>query len=147
MRRLHLAILFCLAAAPPARGTANLDCEIADKSVVGPIGAIMGTLPGLMQMEGAFEPRAAGVPEDFRKVTLSGENLPHSWVRGRDIRLHAYKEREKGAFGSFELVIEAKGTDETYRGGYELTVRFMPMEGAPEAKTITLKGRASCTLG
>ncbi|WP_036281282.1 hypothetical protein [Methylocystis sp. ATCC 49242] len=148
MRLVSAAIFLLAAGLSPACATANLVCEIADKSLNGHLGALMGTLPGLMQVKGEFEIVAKGVPEDFRKVRLTGENLPHSWAHGRELKLHAYMERDKGHFASFELVIDTKATSAgSYRGPYELKVSFTPGEGAGENRVITLRGKASCSLG
>lgn len=149
MRILPLAILFSVLAAAPARATANLDCEIEDKSLKGAIGALMGSLPGLLQVHGEFDVLVQGVPDDFHKVSLAGDNLPHSWVHGKDLKLHAYKEREGERFASFEFVVETKMTSDPnhYRGAYELKISFLPHKGAAESKTVTVRGRASCSLG
>jgi hypothetical protein len=149
MRRLLSAIFICPGAVAPAHATANLDCEIEDKSLKGVISALMGSLPGLLQVRGEFDILLKEVPEDFRKIELAGENLPHSWVHAKELKLHAYKERERERFASFELVIETKMTSDPnqYRGAYELKVSFLPNKGAAESKTVTVRGRASCSLG
>lgn len=149
MRILPLAILFSVFAGAPARATANLDCEIEDKSLKGAISALMGSLPGLLQVRSEFDILVAGIPDDFRKISLAGEDLPHSWVHGKELKLHAYKEREGERFASFELVVETKMTSDPnqYRGAYELKVSFLPRKGASESKTVTVRGRASCSLG
>ena len=148
MRFWLTAAFLILAAHSSARATEGIECEIDDKGLKGTLGAVQGSLPGLSQIAGEFEILAKGVPADFRKVKLTGENLPHSWFHGRDLKLQAYKEREKGLFASFELVIETRAAGEdSYRGGYELRISFMPDERASENKTITLKGKAVCSAG
>ncbi|KAF2992111.1 hypothetical protein OGR47_09655 [Methylocystis sp. MJC1] len=149
MRNLPWVTLFAILAAAPARATANLDCEIEDKSLKGVISALMGSLPGLLQVHGEFDVLVQGVPDDFRKIILASDNLPHSWVHGKDLKLHAYKEREGERFASFELVVETKMTSDPnrYRGVYELKVSFLLHKGAAESKTVTVRGRASCSLG
>lgn len=146
MRHWLTAALFIFAGLSPARATEAIECEIDDKGLKGTLSAVQGSLPGLTQIAGEFEILAKGVPEDFRKMKLTGENMPHSWFHGRDLKLHAYKEREKGLFASFELVIETRAAgEESYRGAYEATISFMPSDKAAENKTIRLKGKASCS--
>ena len=93
---------------------------------------------------------AKGIPADLSKLPLELEHLTQRWLYGKDLKLRLYHERPgAGLHGTLELIVEAKQAqrDETeFRGTYVLIVYHIPAEGA-DGKTITLRGRAACSVG
>jgi hypothetical protein len=134
----------------PALASASLACSAEDKAVRFSADAVVSRGLGeqVPQFSGQIELLVQGVPEDFRKLSLSLEHLTQRWLHGGEVKLRIYREREGEPHGSVELVIATRQSrkDETeYRGRYELAVTTVGQDLA--AKTLKARGRATCSFG
>lgn len=150
--RIALLTLLLLFGAGPALATSGLSCAFKDGNMAleaeGTISRGVGE--GFISFGGKLDVLAKNVPDDLRKVALELEHLTQRWLYAKDLKLRLYRERPgSGLHGYVELVVEAKQTprdEDQYRGTYALTVHHIPAEGA-DGKTITLRGRATCSVG
>jgi hypothetical protein len=145
-----LALCAALACVSPAVATGSLDCSIDDKTASAQIAAVFsyGLGSALSNVRGDLTLKVRGLPAGLPATTFEGEHLVHSWLRGRDIKLHFYRETEGDApHASIELVVETRGKSadaESYAGGYELIVSWVA-DG--ESKSKVFKGKATCGAG
>jgi hypothetical protein len=138
--------------APPAQATSSFECSIEDRSVT--FAARSSVSDGLGQAFVGFaanaDIRMPNVPEDMRKLDLSG-HLVHHWIEAGGLRLRFYWERSGGRpHASVELILETTGEPEGLElaGTYSLAVFTMdPPANAEGGKTITAQGKAACSLG
>jgi|GEM_PF-541852 len=149
MRFIALAAL--LASTQTAFATGGFTCSIDDKAADFEAAATVSRGLGeqIVNFKAELEVRASGTPADLRKLDLS-EHLTQKWYHGRDLKLRLYREREGDkAHGYVELVVQAqrkKGQDDSnYSGNYVLTVYDLPEGSGSEGKTITRRGRVSCS--
>jgi hypothetical protein len=138
----------------PALATGNLSCHFGDRNLKFGAEATFshGVGEGFVSFGGTLEVLAKGVPDDLRTLDLDLPHLTQRWLYARELKLRLHRERTGAApHGYVELVVEAKqagkGKDEIdYRGTYVLTVHHVPL-GEAEGKTLTLRGRAACSVG
>ncbi len=149
MRLIIAAALLTSTQAAFASG--SFSCSIDDKVANFEATAVVshGIGEQISNLRAALEVRVPGIPEDLRKLDLS-EHVTQKWYLGRDLKLRLYREREGDkAHGYVELVVQAyrnKGKDDTdYSGNYLLTVYVLPEGGGSDGKTITRRGRATCS--
>ena len=149
MRLFVIAAL--LASTQTAFATGGFSCSIDDKAVRFETMAVVshGLGEQIPQIKAELDIRAAGTPDDLRKLDLS-ESVTQKWYYDRDLKLRFYRKRDGDkTHGYVELVIQAKrkkGQDETsYRGDYVLTVFDLGSAGGSDGKTTTRRGRATCS--
>ena len=140
-----------LASTHVAFASGGFSCSIDDKAVNFEAGAVVSRGLGeqITNFKAEIDVRAPGTPDDLRKLDLS-EHLTQKWLHGRELKLRMYREREGDKpHGYVELVIQAqrkKNTDDTdYLGHYILTVYDLGTAGNSEGKTITRRGRVTCS--
>lgn len=142
------ALLICTHAAFASGG---FSCSINDKATNFEAMAAVSRGLGeqIINFKAELEVRVPGTPDDLRKLDLS-EHLTQKWYYDRDLKLRLYREREnEKPHGYVEIVIQARRTksddDSDYRGSYVLTVYDVPANGGSEGKTITRRGRVTCS--
>ena len=151
MRTALLALMLLLGAGP-ALATGSLSCSFNDRNLAFEAEATFsrGVGEGFVSFGGKIDVLAKGIPADLSKLPLELEHLTQRWLYGKDLKLRLYHERPgAGLHGTLELIVEAKQAqrDETeFRGTYVLILYHIPAEGA-DGKTITLRGRAACSVG
>lgn len=133
-----------------AHATGTLNCSIDDGRVAFEaqtafshgLGASFNNFQAVLELKGK------DVPPGLARIELDKDGLPHHWFRGRDLKLLVYYEPAEAPHRSVELVIEARGSgedNEAFAGRYVLVVTSVGSDG--EARTRTLKGRATCSAG
>ncbi len=152
MRKILLTLTTLLLGAAPVLATGGLSCTFKDRNVSFDAEATFsrGVGEGFVSFSSKLEVLAKAMPDDLRKLQLELEHLTQRWLYGKELKLRLYHERSgPGLHGYVEMVVETKQSakEETdYRGTYVLTAYHIPSEGA-DGKTITLRGRAACSLG
>lgn len=149
-----LGAFIAIICAQPARATATLACEIADKGVTFDAHAVVSHGVGevITQLKAEGGVALKGVPEHLRRLDFDSAHLTQSWLYRRDLRLRFYHEPgERMPLGSLELVIQARRAsdreEDAFRGTYELTVRSGPDNDSPEGKPLKARGKVTCTVG
>ncbi|MEJ1160718.1 hypothetical protein [Prosthecomicrobium sp. N25] len=146
------ALLLCIALLAPgaANATGSLDCSIEDRAVAFSLTAVFGHGLGspISNLQASLALKAKDAPAGPPEVSFGSEHLVHSWLRGREIRLHLYREPAEGERGpALELVIETRGSGsdaDSATGRYEMTASRV--ENGQE-KTRIYKGKARCGAG
>ena len=154
MRRLLVAFALSVLAIAPAHATASLSCSFGDANLALEVeGTISrGVGEGVMNFGGTLEikAQAAAIPENLRKTEFDLSHLTQRWLYGTEVKLRLYRERgENEPHGYVELIIETKRApraESSYRGSYLLIIYDVPVAQGAEAKTVTLRGRAACSV-
>jgi hypothetical protein len=153
MRVFPLLVALLILASVPAFATGSLSCSFADRNVKLEAEAAFshGVGEGFMNFGGTLEVLAKAAPEDLRKLDLTLEHLTQRWLYGKELKLRIYHERTGNApHGYVELIVQTRqhGREETdYRGSYVLNVYHLPDGSSSEGKTLTLRGKAACSVG
>lgn len=154
MRRLLFALALCVLAVAPAHATASLSCSFRDTTLALEVeGTISrGVGEGVVSFGGTLEilAKAAAIPDDLRKTEFDLSHLTQRWLYGSEVKLRLYRERgENEPHGYVEIIVETKRVpreESSYRGTYVLVIYDVPTAQGVEAKTVTLRGRASCSV-
>lgn len=154
MRRFLFAFALGLLAIAPAHATASLSCSFRDATLALEVeGTISrGVGEGVMNFGGTLEilAKAAAIPANLRKTEFDLSHLTQRWLYGTEVKLRLYRERgENEPHGYVELIVETKRVpreESSYRGTYVLIVYDVPAAQGAEAKTVTLRGRAACSV-
>lgn len=144
-----LALLFLSTA--PALATGSAACSFSDRNLrfFAEAAFSRGNGEGIMNFGGTLEVLVKESPEDFRSVPLTMGHLTQRWLYGKELKLRLYHERTGEPHAYVELIIETKqqGRDETeLQGSYILNVYQIP-PGAALGRILTVRGRASCSVG
>jgi hypothetical protein len=136
----------------PALASSSLSCHFNDRNLKFGAEATFshGVGEGFVSLGATLQVLAKDTPEDLLTLDLGLEHLTQRWLYGKELKLRLYRERQRAApHGYVELVIETKQAGKeapNYRGSYVLTVHHLP-PGKTEGKTLTLRGRAMCSVG
>jgi hypothetical protein len=155
MRTAAAALAALWAGLSPAQAAGKFLCEIDDASMkFSAESAFSHGLGGVfVGFQGAIEIFVKDAPKDLAKLEVGKAHLAHHWFADGDLNLHIYREREGDApHGYVELIVkterDAKNDDESaYDGTYELSVYDVGEPSAPEGRTWTATGKASCSAG
>jgi hypothetical protein len=151
MRTLALTCIAVLLGIPAALASGTLSCHFGDRNVKFGSEATFshGVGEGFVSFGGTLEVLAKGTPDDLQTLDLGLDHLTQRWLYAKQLKLRLYREQPGAApHGYVELIVETKqaGRDETdYRGTYILFVHHL-REGEAEGKTVTLRGRAACSV-
>jgi hypothetical protein len=143
--------ILALVVTHPALASSPLSCHFSDRNVKFGSEATVsdGVGEGFVSFGGTLEVLAKGAPDDLQTVDLGLDHLTQRWLYAKQLKLRLFRERPSTAPpGYVELVVEAAqaGNEMNYRGTYVLKLHHLP-PGAAEGKTLTLRGRAACTIG
>ena len=151
MRTLALACIAVLFGSPAVLASGALSCHFGDRNLKFGAEATFshGVGEGFVSFGGTLDVLAKGAPDDLRTLDLDLPHLTQRWLYAKQLKLRLYRERPGSApHGYVELVVETTqaGNRTDYRGTYVLTVHHLP-PGEAEGKTLTLRGRAACSVG
>ncbi|BAT60673.1 hypothetical protein GJW-30_1_03222 [Variibacter gotjawalensis] len=135
---------------PQAYATGSLHCEAEDKSLTFQVSGVVSRGVGsrIMNFKGESQIKLPKIADDLKTLSYEQDHLVHSWLSGRELKLHLYREREgEKRHGYVEIVIETtlkSKTEGAYAGKYNAEVYDLP-EGASETKPVKFNGAIRCS--
>ena len=150
MRPLIALLILPLSFSPTAAlASGTLSCTIEHPSLEMNFEGVVGHGLGeqLTEVRGETTIKSPMITSDLKAMTLAREDVTQFWFYGRDLKLRLYRDSTKEPGESLELTLEGTGKGDdgmSYSSVFKATLSKLEA-GATEAKTLTIKGKATCS--
>lgn len=146
MRIALLTASALLTALSSAEASGGISCQARDSTVTFSMGSpTPRAIAKLYRFAGILQIRRDDIAESLRDLSFDNRHLAQNWSDRRELKLEVYYERGT-PHGTVRLTIETRVRDEgDYRGSYRLSIHEGPTGGGGEGRSITLRGRVTCS--
>lgn len=141
-----------LATAGTAWASASLTCSIKDKTLQLDLqGTIShGGGSGLISAEGNISPNIPLLTGDMGTFTVGRDDITQYWLGPQELKLRIYRESAGSPHQTLEIAIDTRRKGDAdginFAGTYSGSATSMAGVTEGEAKSVAIKGKATCQL-